>query len=184
MMVHEMPKAFGNVGWVIIDELPLDAFMFGVDNNDRVELALDALRELPPPQLSKKEAKALRKGRDDLHKVLDKIVVPIDRHRGAPVSHRSLDFYSFGGLGGFSNSARHLRTLEWKGKVEPKLQPDMSRKQVLEAVGKVTGNKTVAAERHCGDWCTRPCEPITSAKINLLRSSSAASSCTAAIMGA
>ena len=32
--VHEMPKAFGDVGWVIFDESPLDAFMFGVDHND------------------------------------------------------------------------------------------------------------------------------------------------------
>ena len=36
-MVHEMPKAFGDVGWVIIDESPLDAFMFGVDINDQVD---------------------------------------------------------------------------------------------------------------------------------------------------
>ena len=35
--VHEMPKAFGKVGWVIIDESPLDAFMFGVDNNDQID---------------------------------------------------------------------------------------------------------------------------------------------------
>ena len=25
--VHEMPKAFGDVGWVMFDESPLDAFM-------------------------------------------------------------------------------------------------------------------------------------------------------------
>ena len=33
-MVHEMPKAFGKVGLVMVDETPLDAFMFGVDTND------------------------------------------------------------------------------------------------------------------------------------------------------
>ena len=42
--VHEMPKAFGDVGWVIFDESPLDAFMFGVDINDQVALELDTLR--------------------------------------------------------------------------------------------------------------------------------------------
>ena len=42
--VHEMPKAFGDVGWVIFDESPLDAFMFGVDINDQVTHALDTLR--------------------------------------------------------------------------------------------------------------------------------------------
>ena len=35
MMVHEMPKAFGKVGLVMIDESPLDAFMFGIDINDQ-----------------------------------------------------------------------------------------------------------------------------------------------------
>ena len=39
-----MPKAFGKVGWVIFDESPLDAFMFGVDDNDEMVLALDDLR--------------------------------------------------------------------------------------------------------------------------------------------
>ena len=44
-MVHEMPKAFGNVGLVMIDESPLDAFMFGVDVNDKMTLVLDDLRQ-------------------------------------------------------------------------------------------------------------------------------------------
>ena len=39
-----MPKAFGDVGWVIFDESPLDAFMFGVDINDQVTLELDTLK--------------------------------------------------------------------------------------------------------------------------------------------
>ena len=42
-MVHEMPKAFGNVARVMIDESPLDAFMFGIDINDQMTLELDAL---------------------------------------------------------------------------------------------------------------------------------------------
>ena len=46
-MVHEMPKAFGDVGWVMFDEIPLDAFMFGVDSNDEFTLELDALRTPP-----------------------------------------------------------------------------------------------------------------------------------------
>src|SRR5262249_26017741 len=40
---HEMPKVFGDVGWVIFDESPVDAFMFGLDPSKPVELPLDKL---------------------------------------------------------------------------------------------------------------------------------------------
>ena len=42
-MAHEMPAAFGQIGLVMIDESPLDAFMFGVDGGDEFTLQLDAL---------------------------------------------------------------------------------------------------------------------------------------------
>ena len=55
-MVHEMPKAFGKVGRVMIDESPLDAFMFGVDNSDEVTLRLDALRTPPREEFAGRDA--------------------------------------------------------------------------------------------------------------------------------
>ena len=64
--VHEMPKAFGDVGWVMFDESPLDAFMFGLDRNKPVELPLDALRTLGG-------AAELASARHALHLVLDKL---------------------------------------------------------------------------------------------------------------
>jgi hypothetical protein len=55
-MVHAKPKALGDIGWLLIDESPLDAFTFGIETDDRIELALDALREPPPPGLSRSDA--------------------------------------------------------------------------------------------------------------------------------
>src|SRR5262249_9704453 len=46
--VHEMPKAFGDVAWVIYDENPIDAFMFGIGSNDSVTLIINTLRAPPP----------------------------------------------------------------------------------------------------------------------------------------
>ena len=64
IMVHEMPKAFGKVGWVVIDESPLDAFMFGIGIDDQVTLELDALRSFSlPAELNDAEADELRDGR-------------------------------------------------------------------------------------------------------------------------
>ena len=73
--VHEMPKAFGDVGWVIFDESPLDAFMFGVDINDQVTLGLDTLRT-PLPVDRKPVRRALRRShaaRKTLYHALDKL---------------------------------------------------------------------------------------------------------------
>ena len=53
-----MPKAFGDVGLVMIDESPLDAFMFGVDINDKMTLVLDDLQsDVAGPALREKQLK-------------------------------------------------------------------------------------------------------------------------------
>jgi putative DNA primase/helicase len=141
VMVHKMPKAFGNVGWVLIDESPLDAFMLGVDSNDPVELALDALREPVPSGLNELEQLMLEHGRSDLHRGLDKLMVPIDRHRGAPVTYVAM--YMFDHTR-WTRSARQMRALEWKGKVMPKIRPDMSPAQVRKLLKTAEGNGVVA----------------------------------------
>ena len=78
MMVHEQPKAFGDIGWLMIDESPLDAFMFGVDGNDKCELALDKLRDEPVKQ----KMMELALPRNDLYELLDKLKLP--EHLGVP----------------------------------------------------------------------------------------------------
>ena len=67
--VHEMPKVFGDVGWVIIDESPLDAFMFGVDHNDPVTLGLDTLRT-PLPVDRKPNSAALQRSHGGARRTL------------------------------------------------------------------------------------------------------------------
>ena len=37
VMVHKPPKAFGDIMWVLIDENPLDAFLFGCNSTDPEE---------------------------------------------------------------------------------------------------------------------------------------------------
>ena len=160
-MVHEMPKAFGTVGLVFIDETPLDAFIFGTDVP--FTLALDALRIGPNRDF---------KGRDDLmearlalYRALDKIKVPDDPHRGAPAGPEYLQEFiapqpgepvqpdpsltpeqqlfarvnaSF--LGGARFEPAKMSALEWNGKIEPKIRPDMTAKQVREQLKQAEGN--------------------------------------------
>ena len=90
--VHEMPKVFGNVGWVIFDENPLDAFMFGVDINDQVTLGLDTLRTPLPDRRGQIRQPIQRShvAREELYHALDKLQVPIEFHQGAAVPRENL----------------------------------------------------------------------------------------------
>ena len=97
-LAHEMPKVLGDVGWIIIDESPLDAFTFGVDNNDQVTLGLDTL--CTPLQVAD-EAKLgvngygnLMQAREELYHALDKLQVPAEVHQGAPVPRESLKAFT------------------------------------------------------------------------------------------
>ena len=144
LMVHKMPKAFGNVGLVLIDESPIDAFMFGIDINDTCELALDKLRDPPPSNLKEQETEALSTARKDLYEVLDKLITPIDKHLGVPVPVQSLGGQGWGGNESWMYSAKQMSALEWKGKVIPDIRPNMSRKQVKEAVELAADNGTTA----------------------------------------
>jgi hypothetical protein len=103
--VHEMPKAFGDVGWIIFDESPLDAFMFGVDINDQVTLELDTLRiPMPIDQtiLGGKGPEAtyaqLQLGREEIYHALDKL--PIEPQHGTAIPWEGLKPFITTALGG------------------------------------------------------------------------------------
>jgi hypothetical protein len=134
-LVHEKPKPIHRIGWLLIDESPLDAFMFGVGSNSAYELPLDALRDPPPAALSAADASFLKSERDELYKILDRLVVPIDQHKGVPIAKSALGWLT----------ARHNINLEWRGKVEPDIRPDMTAGQVRLALKAGEGNSVVAA---------------------------------------
>jgi hypothetical protein len=133
VMVHRKPKALGAIGWVMIDESPIDAFIFGVD--EPIELPLDKLRDPTPPALEERDALFLRDERDDLYRVLDTLKVPIDRHKGVPVMVSGLSY--------LASSARRSAVLELKGKVDPRISPAMTPQQVKRALESAKGNDVV-----------------------------------------
>jgi hypothetical protein len=151
--VHRKPKALGDIELLMIDESPLDAFVFGVADNDRVELELDALRGAVPMKLSADKKKELKFGRDALYAAFDGLELPENPHLGAPLTKKALDAFMEraagwhvvdGPMAGVADVAHRLRGLEWSGKVEPKLSPAMTAAQVRKALQEAAGNATVA----------------------------------------
>jgi hypothetical protein len=152
--VHTMPKVFGDVGWVIFDESPLDAFMFGLDIDKPVKLELDELHtplNVDPAKLGRyTEYNCLMKARETLYQALDKLPVGhaapwealkpyIRTALGGSVPRESLDpiismaAASSIGIGGHqSPDHRKMYGSTWRGKVKPDIWPNMSRKE-LEA---------------------------------------------------
>ena len=89
LITHELPETFGDVGRIFIDEDPLDAFMFGLSENDKVVIPLDALKKIPG--VFKGHARArLKEGRLRLHGALDGVTPPENEHLGAPVTREIL----------------------------------------------------------------------------------------------
>jgi hypothetical protein len=139
MMTQKPLKLFGKVGLVMIDESPLDAFMYGLDSNDQVTLALDLLRQ-PPNNADR----ALRDGREALYRALDPLRVPIDRHLGVPATRACLHEFTERTwiirvrrrreIRMPDYDARHLARREWRNKVKAKVRPTMSAKQVEQAL--------------------------------------------------
>ena len=130
-MVHEQPKVFGEIGWLLIDELPLDAFMFGID--ELVELPLDNLRTWPEWLDEDYDAQFLFDECNELYQALDRLKVSSDRHRGVPVAVRDLSTWEI----------RRKIGLEYKAKVEPDIRPTMSKRQVRAQLKKAAGNTVV-----------------------------------------
>jgi hypothetical protein len=142
-MAHEMPKVFGDVGLVMIDESPLDAFTFGVDSNDKVSLPLDLLHQAPA-----NGDMLLAQGREAVYRALDKLRVPIDRHLGVPASRQSLHAFLVSQQGEHvielpEHDAGQLHAREWRNKVVPKIRPSMTAKQIKQELQKAAGNSLV-----------------------------------------
>jgi putative DNA primase/helicase len=144
-MAHEMLtqaqlKVFGNVGLVMIDESPLDAFMFGIDRNDQMLLPLDLLHEPNDDPL-------LTEGREALYRALHRLRVPIDRHLGVPPSRQNLRAFIDQRVGGGVDLAEHdaeeLHKREWRNKVVPEIRPDMTKKQIEKKLEEAAGNGIV-----------------------------------------
>ena len=146
--VYEMPKAFGDVGWVIFDESPLDAFMSGVDLNDQVTLELDTL-STPLPVDQKPfvgNYNKLMLGRKVLYHALAKLPVPIESHLGAPALRMNLDQFIKPPGGGNGLYASEMHGLTWRGKVEPDIRPDLTGEQLKARLQEAAGNSTIKKE--------------------------------------
>jgi putative DNA primase/helicase len=136
LLVHEKPSCIGDLIFLAIDESPLDAFVFGIDDNDRIELSLDALLDPVPEKLFEAEAKRLKKAREALHGILSGLTVPTDQHKGVPVPK----LMTFPG----AESIGELVKMEWRGKVDPKISPNMSKKEIIEAAKGAESNAVIA----------------------------------------
>jgi hypothetical protein len=146
-MAHEMLtqqplKVFGNVGLVMIDESPLDAFTFGIDHNDQMLLALDLLHE-PPPNGDTLVAQ----GREALYHALHPLLVPIDRHLGVPPSrqnlHAFINWREARAIHLAEHDAGELHKREWRNKVVPEITPTMTKEQIAEKLEEAAGNGIV-----------------------------------------
>jgi putative DNA primase/helicase len=139
-MVHEMPKTLGKVTLVMVDESPLDAFMFGIDRNDQKILGLDTLKHAP-------DDAQLLDARATLYRGLDQLRVPIESWRGVPASRQSLHAFVNEREGNTVEvaeyNANRLRSLELRGKVVPNIRPDMSKEEVRTELAKAQGNRDV-----------------------------------------
>jgi hypothetical protein len=127
LLVQEPLEVFGDVGLLLIDECPLDAFTFGLERQHKVTLALDLLQE-------RGSDNCLNDGRAALYAALDGLQVPDDPHLGTPVTRACLrEFIARGPLKIFGrdiylsdHDAYHCASVEWRGKVAADVRPDMS----------------------------------------------------------
>ena len=138
--VHEMPKMFGDVSWVIFDESPLDAFMYGVDSNDQVTFELSGLRT-PLAELGGRypdDEGRLMGMRRALCDALERPWVPIGSDQGVATPRESLE--------PFISTAKEMWALTWRAKVTPDIRPDMSEKQVKAKLKEAVVNSTIKTE--------------------------------------
>src|SRR5262249_34738257 len=134
LLTQEPLKVFGDVGLVLIDENPLDAFTFGLDRKHQVTLALDLLQD--PTNDA-----ALNDGRSALYRALEPLRVLIDRHLGVPATRACLRefiarrFKMFGReLYLSEHDAGHCATVEWQGKVAADVRSDMTTQEIAGAI--------------------------------------------------
>ncbi len=137
LLTHEMPKTFGDIGWLVIDESPLDAFIFGVDVNDRVNLAVDDLNFWPEwLEDQADDAEFLMERQNELLEIVDQLKVPSS---GQSIGLPTTDLTPW--------HARRNAGLEYLGKLEADIHPAMDEKQVLDAVGMVSGQNSMVSKR-------------------------------------
>jgi len=160
--VHEMPKTFGDVGWVMFDENPLDAFMFGVDINDQVTLELDTLRTPMPVDEAKFGTSynvllygTLMEAREELYHTLDEFIVPAKFHPGVAVPRQSFspfinELTHKGGITTIKWTGRHhardAGAWTWRGIVEPDIRPNTPKEQLESKLQEVMFNATIKKE--------------------------------------
>jgi hypothetical protein len=125
MLLHEVPEVFGDVLQVLVDEDPLDAFVFGIEN--MFEVPLDALTEAPRID-DAEERDRLMQARMKLHAELVKLPE-------GPVPSQALWFGS--------DEATEMSRLEWQGKVDVKISPDWDQIRVKAALAAAAHNKVV-----------------------------------------
>jgi hypothetical protein len=147
-VVHSPQKAFGEIGRLMIDESPLDAFI-----SDEVILEIaDILERF----VDFTGAILLTKGRAELFAALSEMKVPADPNQGAPVSIKDLPDFANASAGGSFEDAVHtsmffnapsnpslLSRIEWRLKVEVDISPNMSAEQVHQRLELARGNAII-----------------------------------------
>jgi hypothetical protein len=130
-LLHARPDNIHKPLAVIIDESPMSAMLFGIDEVE--ELALDALR-MRPQKLVPAEADELEKFRRELWNVFDRISI------GPLPTNRIRTTFSF-----YPQIPPHIRrmiALEWRTLEKLNIHPGMSREAVFERVESCSENRT------------------------------------------
>jgi hypothetical protein len=167
LMTHPPPEAFGEIGMVVVDESPLDAFLFGIDINDMVTIPLDAL--LVEPRIWFPGRSQLMHAREALYRVLDQLPLSSDPHRGTPVDGECLKPFTAIRTGDEQralpadasveerlaalrdaplmrpaiHSPQELIGLEWASKFDPQIRPTMTAAEVRERLQFASGNAMI-----------------------------------------
>ena len=131
-LLHETPAVFGTVLRLFIDEDPLDAFLFGLDEKEQKQytLALDALTEVPTHIEDDDERERLTKRRRKLHQILTRL-------RLGPVPVNPLREFD-------KEEADEMLRLEWKNKIDDvDITPDMDSKTIKQQLAKAAINRTI-----------------------------------------
>ena len=133
-LLHEIPEVMGTILQLFIDEDPLDAFLFGIDEAEqkRYTLALDALTEEPIHIKDGYECGELLRGRQKLHKILASL-------REGPVPVNALRAF-------WKEKTDLMQRLEWKNKIEDvSITPDMDSDTVKQKLATAVDNITINA---------------------------------------
>ena len=134
-LLHEIPAVFGTVLRLFIDEDPLDAFLFGLD--EKGAETISRWRSMLSPRCRSHiedddERDDLQKGRRQLHQILTRL-------RLGPVPVNALrEFYK--------EKTDEMLRLEWKNKIDDvDITPDMDSRTIKQQLAKAAINRTIKA---------------------------------------